>query len=132
MSKGTRKSPLYNTFWMKICRNTLKWLAALKRYICYQGLPRAPVGGNDCFSLASYNDWHRCWELNSLSLCTIHLFRFMCEDGGEEGILDVLVIEGCGLGICSHPPIFSHNLKSFSSYQGELLVVNVTTCIENH
>jgi hypothetical protein len=27
--------------------------------------------------------WPRCWELNSLWLCTVHLFTFMGGDGGE-------------------------------------------------
>jgi hypothetical protein len=60
---------------------------------------RAPVAWNDgfsaindCFSLASYNHWPRWWELNSLSLCPVHLFRFMGKDGREtkQCTLDVL------------------------------------------
>jgi len=34
------------------------------------------IGGN-------YNDWPRWWELNSLSLCTVHLCRFIGKDGGD-------------------------------------------------
>jgi hypothetical protein len=62
----------------------------LEKCTCYQGPPRAPVAGNgtfsaenDCFSSANYNDWSRRWELNSPSLCTVHLFRFMGGDGRE-------------------------------------------------
>jgi len=60
--------------------------------------------------LANYNDWPRCWELNSpsfqvgpgggselnsLSLCILHLFRVMCGDGEEtkQCTLDLLLIE---------------------------------------
>jgi hypothetical protein len=71
---------------------------------------RAPVSGNDsfsaindCFSLANYNDWPRCWELNSLSLLTVHLFRFMGGGDGratKECTLDVLnTNKGLNLGI---------------------------------
>jgi len=42
------------------------------------------------FSLANYSDWPRWWELNSLSLSTVDLFRVMGEDGGEICTLDVL------------------------------------------
>jgi hypothetical protein len=62
----------------------------LEKCTCYQGPPRVAVGGNDCFSLANYSHWPRWWELNSLSLSTVHLFRVMGGDGGEICTLDVL------------------------------------------
>jgi hypothetical protein len=34
------------------------------------------IGGN-------YNDWPRWWELNSVSLCKLHLCRFIGKDGGD-------------------------------------------------
>jgi hypothetical protein len=63
---------------MKICRETL-WNSLGPEMVHMLPWPlRVVVAGNDCFSLANYNDWPRWWELNSLSLCIVHLFRFIC------------------------------------------------------
>jgi hypothetical protein len=89
---GSHQMPLYSTAWMKFAETHSQRPWGLKKCTCYRGPPRAPVAWNDCFSLANYNDWPRWWELNSLSLSTTDLFRFMGGDGGETKpcTLDVL------------------------------------------
>jgi len=89
---------------------------------------------NNCFSFGNYNDLPRRWELNSLSLCTIHLFRFRGAEGGEtkQRTLDVLDSDRrLPLGMLS-PSKTGHNLKPLLSSPSELLVINVTMCRENH
>ncbi len=55
----------------------------------YLGPGKVHIPGNDWFSLANYNVWPRWWELNSRSLCRVHLFRFMAGET-KQSILDVL------------------------------------------
>ncbi len=71
-----------------------------------------PSKSYDYVSLANYNDRarHEWCELNSPSLCTVHLFRFMggdgmAWDGGETKQRTVCVKFSC----CACSPCFSVN-----------------------
>jgi hypothetical protein len=44
---------------------------------CFHCLPRGAVKWNAWFWLVNHNDSPRCWDLNSISLHTVHLFMIM-------------------------------------------------------
>jgi hypothetical protein len=76
-------APIPYFFPWRFAEEHYETVGGLEKCTFYKGPPTGLVAGNDCFSLAKYNDWPMWWELNSLSLCRVHLFRFLDRDGGE-------------------------------------------------
>ncbi len=66
----------------------------------------------------------RLWELNSLSFCVVHLFRFMGEDGRETKQWTLDLLEGSHYACSRNPCWGTSNIMWSCSIDHELFLPN--------